>query len=199
MTIIAICGFSGSGKDTTADILVNKYGYIKLNFAAAVKDILSIIFGWNREMLEGSTVESRKEREIVDEWWSKELNIPNLTPRMMMQQIATNVFRDNFHQDIWLKIVERKLTRYPNVVITDCRFPNEISMVKSYGCKLIFIERNKPIWFDSYKQGIDCEESSKLHSSETSWIRSEFNYVLDNNGTLEDLERNLNTVLNLYN
>jgi hypothetical protein len=55
MSIIAICGFQGAGKDTLADILVNNYGFIRVSFAGAVKDVASAIFGWDREMLEGRT------------------------------------------------------------------------------------------------------------------------------------------------
>jgi hypothetical protein len=35
-------------------------------------------------MLEGLTLESRIKREEVDEWWSKRLNIKNLTPRWVL-------------------------------------------------------------------------------------------------------------------
>lgn len=57
MSIISLCGFSVAGKDTVAKILVDKYGYEKLSFAGAVKDVLSVLFGWDREMLEGLTEE----------------------------------------------------------------------------------------------------------------------------------------------
>ena len=68
MSIIAICGFQGSGKDTLADILVNNYGYTRVSFAGAVKDVAAVIFSWDREMLEGRTKESREKREEIDEW-----------------------------------------------------------------------------------------------------------------------------------
>jgi adenylate kinase family enzyme len=80
MSIIAICGFQGAGKDTLADILVNNYGFIRVSFAGAVKDVASAIFGWDREMLEGRTKESREKREVIDEWLANRLSIPHLTP-----------------------------------------------------------------------------------------------------------------------
>ena len=100
MTIIAICGFQGAGKDTLANILIEKYGFVKLSFAGSVKDVASCIFGWDREMLEGTTQESRKQREVIDEWWAKRLNIPHLTPRWVLQNFGTDLFRNHFHPEI---------------------------------------------------------------------------------------------------
>ena len=81
MSLIAICGFQGSGKDTLANILIEKYGYTKVSFGGILKDAISIIFNWDRDLLEGTTIKSREWRETVDDWWAKRLDIPNLTPR----------------------------------------------------------------------------------------------------------------------
>jgi len=132
MKIIAICGFQGSGKDTLANILIKKYGYKKLSFGGTVKDVASIIFNWDRKMLEGDTTESREWRETVDDWWSKKLGINNLTPRYILQQVGTDLFRNNFHKDIWINCLEKKLIDYDKVVITDCRFPNELKILNKY-------------------------------------------------------------------
>ena len=197
MTIITLCGFSGSGKDTVADILVSEYGFKKLSFAGVLKDVIAIMFSLDRKMLEGGTPEDREKREIVDEYWSKELDMPGLTPRKLLQVIATEVFRNNFHKEIWVKIVKRQLSLYENVVISDCRFSNELDMIKSQGGILLFIDRNKPLWFDSYKRGEECEEASKLHISETGWIREQFDCTINNNGTLEDLTTNISVFMNM--
>ena len=110
--LIGICGFKSSGKDTVADYLVNNYGFIRITFASAVKDILSVMFDWPRTKLEGLTQEDREWREQIDPWWSNNLNIPNFSPRYAMQHIATDLFRNYFHKDIWIKIVENKLNNH---------------------------------------------------------------------------------------
>lgn len=187
MSVIAICGFQGAGKDTLADQLIKNHGYIKLSFAGTLKDIVSIIFGWDRNMLEGATKESRAKREIVDEWWASRLNMPNLTPRWVLQHFGTELFRENFHQDIWIACIEKKISQYPKVVITDCRFPNEIETLKKLGAKLVHIYRNElPPWFNDYKNG-RCEPPVDLHPSEWSWIKNEFDYVINNNDTIDNL------------
>ena len=72
--IIGMCGLIGTGKDTVADILVNNYNFKKLSFADKLKDGVATVFSWDRQMLEGTTDESRKWREQKDEFWSRETN-----------------------------------------------------------------------------------------------------------------------------
>lgn len=198
MPIIAICGFQGAGKDTLANILVEKHGFVKLSFAGTVKDVASCVFGWDREMLEGGTLESRKQREIVDEWWAARLNIPNLTPRWVLQNFGTELFRNHFHQDIWIACIEKKISKYENVVITDCRFPNEIDSIKKLGGKLVHIYRKKlPDWYNDYKNGL-YDPPKYIHSSEFSWIRSNFDLEINNiTDNIKDLNEYIESVLNL--
>jgi ABC-type glutathione transport system ATPase component len=66
--IIGIVGFIGSGKDTVADYLVNFHRFKRESFANSLKDAVSQVFGWDRELLEGRTQESREWRETKDEW-----------------------------------------------------------------------------------------------------------------------------------
>jgi len=182
MILIGICGFQGVGKDTFANYLVSNYNFIKYSFASATKDVLTVIFGWDRALLEGDTIESRKFREIPDLWWSDKLGIPNLTPRKVLQMVGTELFRKNFNDQIWIFIVEKKIlsNSNSNIIISDCRFPNEIDLIKKLGGKLIHIHRNRPEWFDKYKSGIDCEEAVSLHLSDTAWIREQFDFELAN-------------------
>jgi hypothetical protein len=195
MSIIGICGFQGSGKDTLADILVTKYGYTKLSFAGVLKDIVAILFDWDRDLVEGSTPESRKWRETIDPWWAEKLNMPNLTPRLILQLIGTDVFRNHFHSNIWVTCVERKLKKYPKVVITDCRFPNEIQVLRDNGAKIIKIFRNEiPQLYTDIK--LDKIEPPKdLHPSEWKWIKSDEDLIIMNNSTIEDLEEKIKLVI----
>lgn len=194
MSIIAICGFQGSGKDTLANILIKKFGYTKMSFAGCVKDISAIIFGWDREMLEGITEESRKWREQIDEWWAKRLDIPHLTPRWVLQQVGTNVFRDHFHNDIWIASIERKILNLSKVVITDGRFLNEIDAIKKMGGTIIHLKTNNmPSWYDNVLHGYD-KPPSNVHPSEWNWILTKPDFVIENTGTIQDLEDNIKNI-----
>lgn len=195
MTIIAICGFQGSGKDTLADILIKKYSFTKLSFAGVLKDIVSILFGWDRKMLEGVTKEDREKREVIDEWWASQLGIPNLTPRWVLMHFGTELFRNHFHQNFWVIVLKRRLNSSDRIVITDCRFPNEIQMIREMDGIIVHIDRMKPQWFDRYRAGEDVEETNRLHDSEKMWIREKFDYVLQNDGTIEDLKKSTKNLL----
>ena len=146
--ILGIVGSIGSGKDTLADYLSNFHEFRRESFASSLKDALSVIFGWDRTLLEGRTKQSRAWREEVDEWWANRLNIPHLTPRWVLQNFATEVCRETFHDDIWIASLEKKLlTITDNLVITDCRFPNEIAAIQNAGGKIIRINRGpEPEW-----------------------------------------------------
>lgn len=195
MTIIGICGFSGSGKDTVASYLVENYGYKKLSFASVLKDVVSIIFSWDRNMLEGIDQESRIWREQEDIWWSNKLGI-KVTPRFILQYIGTELFRNNFHENIWSLILERKLTEYEKVVITDCRFENEISMLRNNGALIFHVSRNTPRWFEDFRKGKYTKEVENLHESEKCWIREEFDYEIANNSTIQQLHINIDEIFN---
>lgn len=199
--IIGICGFIGSGKDTIADYLVNFHGFRRESFANSLKDAVAHVFGWDRTMLEGRTKQSREWREKRDEWWSQRLGM-EITPRYILQQWGTEVCRRAFHDDIWIAALENKLRNsQDDVVITDCRFPNEILAIRHAGGRVIRVIRGpEPKWYNaalSVNQGPDGNPSwsiSKvkleklgIHASETSWVGTDFDAVLDNNGTMDDL------------
>ncbi len=148
--IIGICGFIGSGKDTIADYLVNFHEFRRESFASTLKDAVSAVFGWDRTLLEGRTKEAREWREQVDPWWAERLDMLRLTPRWVLQYWGTEVCRKAFHDDIWIASLENKLRNSKdNVVISDCRFPNEITSIKNAGGKIIWVQRGAlPEWYD---------------------------------------------------
>lgn len=188
--IIGIAGFQGSGKDTIADYLCNIYGFKRDSFAATLKDAVAAVFGWDRELLEGRTTESRAWRESVDAWWANRLNMPELTPRLVLQLWGTEVARKSFHDDTWIASLENKLARAHNdIVITDVRFPNEIKAIKRAGGVVIRVKRGpEPEWYataENANAGFEgakhMMESYKVHPSEWAWIGTEFDAVILNN------------------
>jgi hypothetical protein len=186
--IIGIAGFQGSGKDTIADYLCNLHGFKRDSFAATLKDAVSAIFGWDRELLEGRTKESRAWRETVDQWWADRLGMPNLTPRLVLQKWGTEVARKSWHDDTWIASLENKLNKAHNdIVITDVRFPNEIKAIKNAGGIVIRVKRGpEPEWYDlavETNQGTFNHMATaypEVHPSEWAWIGTQFDAVLDN-------------------
>jgi hypothetical protein len=194
--IIGICGFIGSGKDTIADYLVNFHEFRRESFANTLKDAVSAVFGWDRTMLEGRTKAAREWREQVDPWWAERLDMPTLTPRWVLQYWGTEVCRKGFHDDIWIASLENKLrTSKDNVVISDCRFPNEISSIRNAGGKIVWVKRGElPSWYDTaveankgHNWAVQDLKMQKIHASETAWVGTEFDHIIENDGTIDDL------------
>lgn len=200
--IIGICGLIGSGKDTAADYLVNFHEFRRESFANSLKDAVSSVFGWDREMLEGRTKESREWREQPDAWWSERLGKP-ITPRYVLQQWGTEVIREGFHDDMWIASLENKLrTSKDSIVITDCRFPNEIKVLKQRGAKIVWIQRGEqPSWYimAAKANAGDLFAQTKIkqlgiHASEYSWAGTDFDAIIDNNGSIEQLYSQLKSL-----
>ena len=197
--IIAIAGFINSGKDTAADLLIKHHGFTKIAFADSLKDAVAAVFGWERSMLEGSTPESRAWRESIDPWWSERLDIPHLTPRWVLQNVGTEVFRSHFHDDIWVASVERKiLASKQSIVITDCRFPNEIAALKRIGGLTARIYRGTdPQWLELAKSdmGEFRRQYPGVHASEYSSVNLQYDYYINNNGDITELHAQLREIL----
>ena len=193
--ILGVTGFIGSGKDTVADYLCTFHGFKRLSFAASLKDAISNIFGWDRELLEGTTKTSREWREKVDPWWSERLG-KEITPRWVLHYWGTEVCRNGFHQDIW---------------VADCRFINEVEAIKRAGGITCRVERGpRPEWYDcaiSFNKGewgnmtwaLSREElrKKKVHASEYSSVGLDYDHYIDNNGSIDDLHNRVNSIINL--
>jgi len=207
--IVGVCGFIGSGKDTIADYLVNVHEFRRESFANTLKDACAAVFGWDRTMLEGRTKQSREWRDQVDEWWSRRLDMA-ITPRWILQQWGTEVCRRGFHDDIWIASLENKLRHSrDDIVISDCRFPNEIQAIRDQGGIVIRVVRGpEPKWYDDavcMNRGSDQNPGWTLaqdrmikldiHASETAWVGTRFDAVLDNNDTLDQLYTQINDLL----
>jgi len=201
--IIGICGFIGSGKDTIADYLVNFHEFRRDSFAATLKDAVASVFSWDRELLEGRTKQAREWREQVDPWWAERLNMPNLTPRLALQLWGTEVCRKGFHDDIWIASVENKLRNsQDNIVISDCRFPNEINSIRATGGLVVWVKRGElPEWYDlAVESNLGKFDHMKIaypdvHVSETAWVGTEFDTIVTNDGTIDELYNSIKSLV----
>lgn len=193
--IIGLCGAQGVGKDTIGDILVSEYGFTKITFAAALKDVVSILFSWPRDLLEGITEESRLWRETIDMYWSEKMGVSGFTPRKALQYVGTDLLRRQLYDNIWVNIVENKismllsLNQETNIVITDCRFINEFNMIKKFSGSQIF----------KIVKDVGIQLTNTNHSSEVDWQNYNFDRILYNNKTVSDLKLQIKSIINAIN
>jgi|TARA_B100001093_G_C26657797_1_gene940421 hypothetical protein len=190
--LIGVVGLIGSGKGTVSDRLMQKHGFRKDSFAKSLKDAVSSMFNWNREMLEGKTDESRAWREKPDAFWSKRFG-KDVTPRWVLQYFGTEVMRQGMHDAIW---IDSCMARYDGkpTVIADTRFENEIKTIREIGGKILLVKRGQdPDWFTDYVEG--NIEPKNVHSSEYAWAKSEYDHLITNNGTLEELHQQIDDLI----
>lgn len=185
--LIGLVGLIGSGKDTVAKRLCSHHGFTQDSFAHPLKDAVSKIFNWDRELLEGKTKESRDWREQPDEFWSEKFGKP-VTPRWVLQFFGTEVMRGTMHDAIW---VDSLIARYKgkNTVISDTRFQNEIVQIRKKGGKIVLVKRNE---IPNKQTMID----RGAHKSEWDWIGTDYDYILENTGTIESLNEQIYDMTN---
>jgi hypothetical protein len=98
------------------------------------------------------------------------------TPRSLMQMIGTDWGRKMIREDLWIDLWRREVNALPegaNIVIDDCRFPNEHAECKAQGNTIVFrITRNTA----SALAG----EVEKSHESEA--YQLEYDFLVENNG-----------------
>lgn len=122
-----------------------------------------------------------------------------ITPRLLLQTIGTDIVR-TINPEIWVNSLMSEykpyLTSnypvddldweprriYPNWIITDLRFSNELEAVKKRGGITIRVNRN-------------LEESKDQHESETELDNAEFDYVIDNNSDIQSLIEKVREIL----
>lgn len=152
------------GKTTTAEYLNKHYGYSVGAFADTLKDAARVIFGLSQEQLYGD------QKEVEDLYWRD-------TPRNIIQKLGTECMRWGYREDVWVLALGRKVLSQPgNWAIADVRFPNEIDAIRSWGGKVVLV--NRPDAPSILTAG---------HVSETALDRyAGWDYVLDNSSSLEN-------------
>lgn len=191
--LIGIHGHAGTGKDTVADYIREKYDNTwKLPFAGPLKEACAAMFG-----------------VMIDEFYDhkvKELTHPawGISPRQMAQFFGTEMVREtigkllpNVGQNFWIAHMEKLLCGELNgatydsddvVIIPDVRFQNEADWIWRNGGIIIHLTR----------PGADGKVGISSHASEAGIAFSscpECSYRIENNRTLEELYESVETIL----
>lgn len=183
-SIIAIHGLAGSGKDSVAEILAEKYGYERIAFGDAVKDCLLKLNPIVHTSDYCDSVTYLDEMVLTYGWDEVKREYPEV--RRLLQSFGTDVVRDMIGEDTWIDIALRKVKLGKRYVFTDVRFSNELSRLKKeFMDDLLTIKITRP--------GVDSDG----HSSEAGLRASFFQFWIENSGSLSDLERNVDRVVEL--
>jgi hypothetical protein len=156
-----------------------------------------------------------------------------MTVRTLLQKLGTEAMRDGLHENVWVNALFADYKRaldlvksedpkydlkveevgeYPNWIITDMRFPNEMKAVKERNGITIRVVREHDIKvqhsgdpddfhiekFDSTNPkhvALKLGQLLNLHPSETALDDAEFDYEIINDGTIEDLIEKVKEIL----
>lgn len=201
-------------------------GYEQKSFAGKLKQIVGLLTGVPVEDLEKEEV---KNSTLTEEWWyytnslSSLLEDKKLVPyliatdyiknstkwyivkptyREILQQLGTDLLRDQLHPDVHINALfadyqseytmdsenwNKPISKW---IITDCRFPNELETVKKFNGITIKIE--KPCEECGIVGGHKMiphknKNSTDLHSSETALDDAEFDYWISNHLGIKEL------------
>ena len=156
------------------------------------------------------------ENEVKVNWQTAYKTV--YTPRLLLQHIGTELFRNQIIDGIWVNALMSEYKPkeelvgttpeniqwgevYPNWIITDTRFPNELQAVKDKGGINIRVNRPKEreLILRNATSIIDTRKTLEpKHKSETALDNATFDYVILNNGTIEDLINECRNIIKDY-
>jgi hypothetical protein len=140
-----------------------------------------------------------------------------VTVRIFLQELGTEVGRQ-IHPNFWINAlftdykeqhhsvnygttdngeripISTNIT-FPNWIITDVRYPNELEAIKNRDGIIIRVNRNSaPV-----SKNLKLVDNSFVneHLSETALDNAEFDYTIDNNGSIEELIEKIKTILKI--
>lgn len=118
--IILAVGRIGAGKDVLGELLVKEAGFTHLAYADPLKEMAATLGGFPARWC---YTRAGKESPVP--------MAPHLTVGQMLQVLGTEVGR-SVSPDIWVKHAIQKIATMPGnkFVITDCRFPNEVTAMR---------------------------------------------------------------------
>lgn len=184
--ILALGGWKASGKDAFADRLVETHGWTKLAMGELILEAMIVADPWikiraTEEPRLGPALSGR--RPLTSHLRASQI----LDAVGYVQAKTITEFRDFMltfsdgvkqvaGEDVWVRAMQARLsaTQGP-VVFTGCRMPLEHAMLVSTGAHLAWISR----------PGVQAPAGS--HRTETSLGPADFDSVIDNDGTLEEL------------
>jgi hypothetical protein len=183
--ILGLSGYARSGKDEAAKGL-EFFGWQRVAFADKLREFLyrlDPVVVPAKYVAFSPLEETRiqKVRWVIDKHgWGGYKETPwGPGIRELLQRLGTECGRELISDTIWIDaalgigIVEPK-----NLVVTDCRFPNEAQAIRQRGGFIVRITR----------EGIGPANS---HPSETALDDWDFDAVLDNDGTIEELHNRI--------
>lgn len=157
--LIGLAGPAQSGKDTAGSMMGEIAGFERIAFADPLKAVTLECQPDIRHAVKGAGWEAVKREHPF--------------ARVFLQHLGVAV-RDHVAPDAWVEAAMRKATPGGRYCFTDVRFPNEVEAIRARGGYVVKVER----------PGVGPVNG---HVSESALDGFEFDAILRNTGTLDDL------------
>jgi len=172
--LVGLSGYAKSGKDEVARFIRQQMPTFEVKkFSGKLKYIASMLTGFDAYNFENQQFKTK----VLPGW--------NMTARELLQRLGTEAIRDNLHEKAWVNALFADHSHYSRWVITDVRFPNEAQEIKDYGGIIVRVNRT----------GFGPVND---HPSETALNEWDFDAIIENNGTLEDLKETSKILYDTY-
>lgn len=182
---VGLSGEMGHGKSTVAAYLCSKYHYTEYSFARPLKEGVKRLFSLTDAQVYG------EEKNQIDNRWG-------VSPRYLLQQIGTELFRDKLTNylpqihpvpNLWIRNFQRWVqTHAKRVVVSDCRFMDECGALHDLGIKVYRVVRS----------GLSTQPSSSAHASESLQKHLPVDETILNDGTLDELYLTIDRIMKSY-
>jgi len=180
--IIALSGYGGAGKDSVADVLVEQHGYVRYAWADTLRLAAAAL---NPIVHVGKKGKAHRYNDVVASVGYNVAKFKFPEVRVLLQRLGTEVGRELIGDNVWvdatLNRIKRDGNENGNIVLTDTRFPNEAEAVNCM---------NIGGRWDSYVVRVNRPGVGPAgdHPSETSLDDYPFDFYIDNDGDLTDLQ-----------
>lgn len=178
--IIGLSGYARSGKDTAADHLVAEYGFTRYSFAAPMKEAMYRL----NPIVSSDAIGSFRYQNLVDVYGLDDAKDSYPEIRRLLQVFGTEVGREMFGPNFWVDLALNS-AKEDKVVISDVRFKNEAEGIKAAGGQVWRINR----------LGIGPVTN---HASEIDLDDYQFDNVIDNNYSVQDLNSVIDDIIKRY-
>jgi hypothetical protein len=173
--IVGVSGYATAGKDSAADVLVAKAGFVKRSFADGLREVAYAsdpIVGFKRRWL--VLTKPIHWQEAFHEIGYHEMKLAYPEVRRFLQLMGTEAGREILGDNVWVNAAMGSIAPGDDVVFADMRFPNEA----------LAVERTRGITIRVDRPGV---EAINAHESETALDDWPFDYRISNDSTLEAL------------
>lgn len=179
MILVGFSGYGYSGKDSCGEALIKRRTFTRAAFADEVRTACLLLDPLVRVPDTDKIVPLTDYLRMVcgNDW-----NLAKKNPevRRLLQRMGTELGRQFFGEDIWIRMLSSRIEGLPAVAITDVRFWNEADWIKAQGGIVIRVHRPGT--------GPILMPNGKPHYSEVALDGYNFNGMVVNDRTLEDLE-----------